>query len=93
MLDGESTQNFIQTWVVRFLQLQVELAASFSMVVGSGQCLSCEGVCRQVPVTIQVSTLYLDFYYVLPLHGSGLVLGISWLAILGQTVADYVARL
>ncbi|XP_016463030.1 uncharacterized protein LOC107786107 [Nicotiana tabacum] len=92
LLDGGNTHNFIQTRVTQFFQLQVESTPYFSVVVGSGQCLPYEGVCRQVSLTIQGSTLALDFH-VLPLHGSDLVLGVSWLDTLGPVITNYRARL
>ncbi|OIT05109.1 hypothetical protein A4A49_37759 [Nicotiana attenuata] len=59
LLDGGSTHNLIRTRVARFLQLQVESTPHFLVVVGKGQRLPCEGVCRRGPITIQGSTLSL----------------------------------
>ncbi|OIS96868.1 hypothetical protein A4A49_60519, partial [Nicotiana attenuata] len=90
--DDDSTHNFIQTRVAKFLQLSVEPITPFSVVVGSGQRLRCKGVSRQVTLTVQGCNIVADFY-VLPLHGSDLVLGVSWLAPLGRVVTDYGARI
>ncbi|OIT03531.1 hypothetical protein A4A49_57573, partial [Nicotiana attenuata] len=91
LVDGGSDHNFIQTRVADFLQLVVEIIPTFSVVVGSGQRLRCEGVVRQVPITIQGCNLPMDLY-VLPLHGADVVLGTAWLATLGRVVTDYAER-
>lgn len=46
---------------------------------------------RAVNLTIQGCTLTLDLY-VLSMHGSDIVLGVSWLATLGLVVTDYSQR-
>nr|XP_009762266.1 PREDICTED: uncharacterized protein LOC104214313 [Nicotiana sylvestris] len=91
LFDGGSIDNFIQSRVAKFLQLPIEPIPRVSVMVGSGQRLSCDGVCRQVPLSIQGCNLTMDFY-VLPLHGLDLVIGVSWLATLGPVVTDYGAR-
>lgn len=88
MLDNESTHNFIQNSVANFLRLAVEPIPPFSVMVGSGQCLQCAGLVRQVPLSIQGCLLTMDFF-VLPMYGSDIVLGISWIATLGRVVTDY----
>lgn len=62
------------------------------MVVGSGQRLRCDGVVRQVPLSIQGCDLVFDLY-VLSLHSADIVLGISWLSSLGTVLQDYSRRL
>lgn len=71
LLDGGSTDNFIQSRAANFLNLKVEALPRFSMVVGSGQYLRCEGVIRNVTLMVQWTKLQLDFY-VLALHGADL---------------------
>ncbi|OIS96815.1 hypothetical protein A4A49_20822 [Nicotiana attenuata] len=60
-------------------------------MVGRGHRLSCDGVCRQVSLSIQGCNITMDFY-VLPLHRSDLVIGVSWLETFGPVVTDYCAR-
>lgn len=74
LIDGGSTDNFVKTRVAKFLQLKIEPIPRFSVVVGSGQHLWCEGVSRKVPLSIQGCDIFLDLY-VLSLHGSDVVLG------------------
>lgn len=61
-------------------------------MVGSRQRLHCAGLVRNVPLEIQGTLLTLDIF-VLPMHDADLVLGFSWLAILGPVVTDYGQRL
>ena len=60
-------------------------------MVGSGQRLKCEGLARQITLSIQGSKLVEDFY-VLSFEGSDVVLGVSWLAKLGHVLTDYATR-
>ncbi|KAH0760251.1 hypothetical protein KY290_023744 [Solanum tuberosum] len=92
LVDNASTHNFIQARMVNFLQLKIEPTPSFSVVVGSGQRLRCEGVARKIPITIQGSNIVEDLY-ILALHGADIVLGVSWLATLGPVLTDYTKRI
>ncbi|KAL4282483.1 hypothetical protein GQ457_16G010960 [Hibiscus cannabinus] len=88
LLDGGSTHNFVQTRMAQFLNLNIETAPSFSVLVGNGEKLPCAGVVKQVPLVIQDHKILVDFY-VLPLQGWDMVLGISWLATLGSVITNY----
>ncbi|OIS98942.1 hypothetical protein A4A49_60795, partial [Nicotiana attenuata] len=92
LVDGGSDHNFVQTRVAKFHQLTIEIIPAFSVMVGSGQRLRCEGIVRQVPLTIHECNLTMDFY-VLPMHGANVVLWSSWLSTLGRVVTDYAERL
>lgn len=83
---------FFQTRVANFLHLIVEPSPPFSVMVGSGQRLLCNGIVRQVPLTIQGCLLTMDIF-VLLMHGSDIALGVSWLATLGRVVTDYGRRI
>ncbi|KAH0652914.1 hypothetical protein KY289_030592 [Solanum tuberosum] len=91
-VDNASTHNFIQARMVNFLQLKTKPTPSYSVVVGSGQQLRCEGVARKIPITIQGSNIAKDLY-ILALHGADIVLGVSWLATLGPVLTDYAKRI
>ncbi|KAI3742689.1 hypothetical protein L1987_60382 [Smallanthus sonchifolius] len=66
----------------------IESIASFSVLVGSGERLPCSGLARAVELVIQGQPIIVDFF-VLPLHGWDMVLGVSWLAKLGPVITDY----
>ncbi|KAM0014322.1 putative nucleotidyltransferase, Ribonuclease H [Helianthus debilis subsp. tardiflorus] len=88
LLDGGSTHCFVQTRIAHFLNFTIEAIPPFSVLVGSGERLPCSGLARQVELIIQDQPIVADFY-VLPLQGWDMVLGVSWLATLGPVVTDY----
>ncbi|KAM0065899.1 putative nucleotidyltransferase, Ribonuclease H [Helianthus debilis subsp. tardiflorus] len=88
LLDGGSTHCFVQTRIAKFLNLTIESIESFSVLVGSGERLPCSGLARAVELVIQGQPIVVDFY-VLPLQGWDIVLGVSWLATLGPVLTDY----
>ncbi|KAJ0614111.1 putative retrotransposon gag domain, aspartic peptidase domain superfamily [Helianthus annuus] len=88
LLDGGSTHCFVQTRIAKFLNLTIESIEPFSVLVGSGKRLPCSGLARAVEVVIQGQPIVADFY-VLPLQGWDMVLGVSWLATLGPVITDY----
>lgn len=61
------------------------------MVIGSGQRLRYEGEVYNVALNIQDYDVMADLY-VLPMHRSDVVLGITWLLTLGPILADYTTR-
>ena len=58
-MDGGSTYNFIQPRAVKYLQLSVETIPHLTVMVGSGQRLKCEGLARQITLSIQGSRRFL----------------------------------
>ncbi|XP_061353332.1 uncharacterized protein LOC133298114 [Gastrolobium bilobum] len=88
LVDGGSTHNFLQPKVVAALNLPMSSDQHFDVMVGNGQTLKCEGFCQAVPVQIQQHVFLVDFY-VLPIQGADMVLGVQWLQILGPVVLDY----
>lgn len=57
-------------------------------MVGNGAQLHCVGICSNVLVALQNNTLTIPFY-LLPIQGADVVLGVQWLQTLGHFVADY----
>ncbi|TYH32064.1 hypothetical protein ES288_A01G221700v1 [Gossypium darwinii] len=90
LLDGGSTHNFIQSRVAQFLGLDIDPSASFPVLVGNGESIHSEGRVKNVNLHIQGTDIIADFY-VLPLHGSDVVLGVDWLATLGPIITDYAS--
>lgn len=58
-------------------------------MVGKGDNVCCSLVCSQVPFLLHKHTFVIDFY-VLPLNGSAIMLGIQWLKTLGPVTTDYL---
>ncbi|XP_061348530.1 uncharacterized protein LOC133293925 [Gastrolobium bilobum] len=88
LVDGGSTHNFIQPKLVSSLSLPVTNDKQFEVMVGNGQTLHCQGFCPAVPVQIQHHIFLVDFY-ILPVQGADMVLGVQWLQVLGPVTLDY----
>ena len=57
-------------------------------MVGNGDVMRCKGMCTAVPIQIQQKVFLVDFY-ILPIQGVDMVLGVQWLQLLGSIVIDY----
>lgn len=88
LLDGGSSDNFIQPRVVDHLHLVVEDSPKFKVLVGDGYSLLGQGVVRAIPLRLSGHEIPVDVF-VAPIKGADIVLGASWLATLGAHVADY----
>lgn len=88
LLDGGSSDNFIQPQLVQQLCFQVEAAPGFRVLVGNGHNMLGEGILRAIPLCIGGHELLIDAF-VVDIKGADIVLGASWLATLGAHVADY----
>ncbi|XP_028775639.1 uncharacterized protein LOC114732519 [Neltuma alba] len=88
LLDGGSTDSFIHPRVINHLRLPVEPVHNIRVMIGDRYAMTGEGIVRAVPLQIQGHTITLPTY-VLPIAGSDVVIGASWLATLDPHVADY----
>lgn len=78
----------MQPRVAEFLHLPIVAIAPFSIVVGNGASIQCAGCCPDVQVQIADQTFSIPFY-ILPIRGAALVLGVQWLQTLGPFILDY----
>jgi hypothetical protein len=93
LVDSGSTQNFIQDRVAKFLGLPVTPATHpFKVMVGNGSTLECTTQCANINFTIQGNNFVSDFF-ILPLGGAEVVLGVPWLVSLGPILMDYTTLL
>lgn len=88
LLDGGSSDNFIQPRLAHNFQLPMEPAGDVKVMVGNEHYLHAEGVVRDLPLTISGQTIHFPSY-VLPVSSAEVVLRASWLATLGAHIADY----
>ncbi|KAJ1407100.1 Aspartic peptidase domain superfamily [Sesbania bispinosa] len=88
LLDGGSSDNFLQPRLAHCLKLPVEPIENVQVVVGNGAALIVEGWIRELEVQIRGHVLKLPVY-LLPISGADLVLGAEWLATLGPYISDY----
>lgn len=58
------------------------------VMVGNGQHLQCHTTCDSVTLVLQQHSFTVDFY-VLPIAGANVILGVQWLQSLGPVLTDY----
>ena len=90
LIDSGSTHNFIKPQWVERLGLKIQSIPAFRVYIGNADFLLFRFQCLQVPLVIQGHTFQLDFY-ILPIEGPDVVLGIQWLQHLGKISTDYRA--
>ncbi|XP_076903968.1 uncharacterized protein LOC143559194 [Bidens hawaiensis] len=88
LIDSGSTHNIIQPRVVSLLKLQQQQVQSFSVMVGNGDHLYCEGVCPALNIALQETTFTVPVF-ILPVEGADVILGLAWLRTLGPVLADF----
>jgi hypothetical protein len=73
--DGGSSDTYLQPRIAQFLKVPIEPTPKFQVLVGNGQCLSVEGMVRQLTVQVQGHKLVVPAY-ILPVARSGFDFGI-----------------
>jgi hypothetical protein len=90
LIDGGSSDNFLQPRITRFLKLSIEPATQFKVMVGNGNYMTAEGLIQQLQVHAQGNFFCLPVF-LFPISGADLILGASWLKTIGPHIADYAA--
>ena len=85
LLDSGSTHNFIAEDAALRTGLPLQRRPRLTATVANGERVSCPGVIRQAPLTIDNDTFRVDLF-MMPLAGYDLVLGTQWLATLGPVL-------
>lgn len=75
LVDGGSTNNFIQERVAKKLGLSLQPAHTFQVLVVNGEELQCSMICQQVCLVLGPHKFWVDLF-VVPLRGAELVLGV-----------------
>lgn len=88
LIDGGSTHNFIEDRLVKFMGLQTVHSNQFKVMVGNDEQLNCDQMYSSIPLVLNTTTFHIDFY-ILPISGADVVLGVPWLTILGPILTDY----
>ncbi|XP_028223682.1 uncharacterized protein LOC114405278 [Glycine soja] len=88
LIDGGSTHNFLQEQLVVQLGLTSHPTSPLKVMVGNGQHLQCHTICDSVTLILQQHSFTVDFY-VLPIAGANVILGVQWLQSLGPILTDY----
>ncbi|RRT73692.1 hypothetical protein B296_00001237 [Ensete ventricosum] len=79
LVDVGSTHNFMSSKVIAHLMLQKEDYNGFEVKIANGQILKCNQKCPRVKLSLQEQDIVADFF-LLPLDGFDIVLGIDWLS-------------
>ncbi|XP_057806177.1 uncharacterized protein LOC131021105 [Salvia miltiorrhiza] len=88
MVDNGASHCFVSEKVARKLNWQIEPTTSFSVVLGDGSRVRTGGICKDVPLTLDTETFYISCY-VFPICSVDMILGVSWLATLGEVKANW----
>jgi hypothetical protein len=90
LIDGGSSDNFLQPRLARFLKLPIEQGPTFKVLVGNREIMTAEGMVKHLPLEVQGHKIDVPVF-LLPVAGADVILGASWLATLGPHVADYAS--
>ncbi|KAF7811847.1 Transposon Ty3-G Gag-Pol polyprotein [Senna tora] len=88
LVDNGSKHNIIKSSVAHNLKLPLTVISPFKVLTGSGSFLSCTHKCDNVCLKVQGQDIVVDLY-VLEIKGSDVVLGVQWLAELGEVMTNY----
>ncbi|XP_039137100.1 uncharacterized protein LOC120274627 [Dioscorea cayenensis subsp. rotundata] len=88
LIDGGSTNNFIQSQLARHLGLPIQPSPQLRVTVGNGDSVDCAGTCHQVSLQLGEASFSVDLI-LLPIYGADIVLGVQWLSDLGPVLFDY----
>lgn len=88
LVDSGSTLNFLKGSVARCLKLPLTAVTPFRVRTRGGDYLHCTHKCEQVAFVVQDVKLVVDFF-VLEIAGMDMVLGVQWLAQLGNVISNY----
>ncbi|KAF7831007.1 cucumisin-like [Senna tora] len=88
LIDNGSTLNFIKRSVAEKLKLQLNEIKPFRVQTGNGAFLVCNHQCKQVKFIVQHHVFIVDLF-VMDIKGADVVLGVQWLAELGNIVINH----
>jgi len=87
LVDTGSSHSFIGESAAQRTGLAIQPRPRLTATVANGEKVSCPGVIRQAPITIEGMTFDVNLY-VMPLAGYDMVLGTHWMAALGRISWD-----
>nr|KYP41567.1 Retrotransposable element Tf2 [Cajanus cajan] len=88
LIDCGASHNFISAKFVKQQKLDMYATSIYTVEVGDGRKLDCEGVCPKLKLEIQGLNIQQDFY-VFDLGGVDVVFGMDWLASLEEIRANF----
>ena len=91
LIDSGATHSFIHEKVAKHFGLTMTPTPLFRVRVADGRPLRCTGVYKQVTTIVGGVSFCIDLFP-LPLTGLDMVLGMTWLTLLGPTLCDWEAQ-
>ncbi|KAF5477481.1 hypothetical protein F2P56_004118 [Juglans regia] len=88
LVDSGSTHSFVDPSIAQTAKLVVDKAKRLAVKVANGQLVQGLGYCSNAKVKVQGISFYPSFY-VLPLGGCDVVLGVDWLETLGTIAWNF----
>lgn len=88
LIDSGASHYFISASLVPLLQLRLDKTTKFGVQLGDGMRQKSEGVCKEVSMSLQGCEIVAD-YYVFVLGGVNIILGVAWLAKLGDVKVSW----
>lgn len=88
LVDYEAFANFISRKLFQYLKLEVNDTREFEVEIGTWDKVVNRGMCKQLELVVQ-GILIMQQFYIMELGGIDLVLGMEWLASLGNVKANF----
>lgn len=88
LIDPRSSHNILQSRAASFLNISTTPIETFKVMVGNGALFECNGFCPEIPLVILSYTFQVPFY-LFPIQGADVVLGVQWLQSVVPFVADF----
>ena len=88
LLDCGASYNFISNKLIGRCGLQTMATPSYVVEVGDGRKIECQGKCADFILEIQGLQIQQDFF-IFEIGGADIVLGLEWLASLGEVKANF----
>ncbi|KAH6816337.1 hypothetical protein C2S51_021157 [Perilla frutescens var. frutescens] len=85
IVDSGTSHNFISAQTATRLNLMISSTAPYFVRLGDGNLVSAQGVYTVLPLILGDATFVLNAH-VFPLRGVDIILGVSWLATLGDVL-------
>jgi hypothetical protein len=88
LLDSDSTHSFLDPAILRRVPLHVDTGVKLQIRVANGSKIESEGRCHSVTLKIQ-GHVFTTTFYLIPLGGCDMVLGVDLLSTLGPVLWDF----
>ena len=88
LVDSGSTHNFVDQAMIRKLGTKLQPISNLTVTVANGERLQVEEICTDLPFEVQREQVVTNFF-VLPLKGCDMVLGVQWLVTVGPILWDF----